>query len=655
MFNLNINYIFLALFIVFFYLLLNYYHLIKAKTNHFKNLLIIIRTIILIFVLILFVNPNIESLNEENKTIDLIVDNSKSMSYKSQNINKNIEKILNWSSENFINVNIYLFGDNYRKISNINEVDFTDDYTSFGEFFGSHNTNNDIILLSDGINNYGSSEIDYEQFNSINIIGFGDNDYLDLDINIELVDTLIYNEKIEIDVIVNKNIANQEISGKIFLSNNNNNQKIIGSYNLNKLNRQEIRLSLSLDEFENFNTIYIDNSYQEENYSNNSFNLILDNVNELKEKLLIISGSISQNTNYIKNIIKNNLHDYDINHLYRINQSMWNKSIENINFNNYDLVVLDDFPLYEYDSKILNQNMEKYSDKILYFLGPNNFRNNYILNYCDCEYLQLNKSILNKKNEDVYYNNKYYYIQPNNVSFSMNCKDNENFLYNNGNSFIKIKDNIILFLIPNMNSFSSSLQSKELLFNDLLLSIIDNEIYNNNRLFEIFLNSNNITLLNKSRIDIKFYKNFSDQKLFLNIYKDNNLYKRFNEFNRIDNNHFIKELLFDSSGDYLVQAELIDNDIKYSSNKLNVSVNNIDYELMNKGLNMEFLSIITNNTNGILYPYTDIDGFLENIEISNVNNVNYTKYDFKNYSYLLLVLVFLLSIEWYVRNKVGLV
>tara|TARA_B100001250_G_scaffold129073_1_gene109922 strand:- start:3576 stop:5546 length:1971 start_codon:yes stop_codon:yes gene_type:complete len=656
MLNLNINYTYVVLFIVFVCLLFNYYHLIKAKTNHFKKILIILRSIILISVLILLVNPNIERLNEENKTVDLIVDNSKSMAYKSQIINKNIEKILNWSSENFIDVNIYLFGDNYREISNINQIDFVDDYTSFGDLFSSHNTNNDIILLSDGINNYGSSEIDYEQFNSINIIGFGDSDYLDLDISIELADTLIQNEKIEISIIINKNIANQKISGKIFLSNNNNNNnKIIGSYNLNKLNSQEITLTLSADELENFNTIYIDNSYQEENYSNNSFNLILDDINELKKKLLIISGSISQNTNFIKNIIKNNLYDYDINHLYRINQSMWNKSIENINFNNYDLVVLDDFPLYEYDSKILNQNMKKYSNKILYFLGPNNFTSNYILNYCDCQYSKLNKNISNRKNEEVYYNNKYYYIQPNDVSFNIKCKDNENFLYNNGNSFIKIKDDMILFLIPNMNSFSSSLQNKELLFDDLLLSIIDNEIYNNNRLFEIFLNSNNITLANESRIDIKFYTTFSNQEIFLNIYKDNNLYNRFNEFNRIDNNHFVKDLLFDSSGDYLVQAELIDNDIKYSSNILNVSVNNIDYELMNKGLNMEFLSVVSNNTGGILYQYTDIDGFLENIEISNVNNVNYTKYDFKNYSYLLLFLVFLLSIEWYVRNKVGLV
>ena len=70
---------------------------------------------------------------------------------------------------------------------------------------------------------------------------------------------------------------------------------------------------------------------------------------------------------------------------------------------------------------------------------------------------------------------------------------------------------------------------------------------------------------------------------------------------------------------------------------------------------MEFLSVISSNTNGIFYKYSEIEQFLENIEISNVNNVNYTKYDFKNYSYLLFLLIFLLSIEWYIRNKVGLV
>ena len=76
---------------------------------------------------------------------------------------------------------------------------------------------------------------------------------------------------------------------------------------------------------------------------------------------------------------------------------------------------------------------------------------------------------------------------------------------------------------------------------------------------------------------------------------------------------------------------------------------------MNNDIDIELLSIISNNTNGLFYKNTDIDKFLENIEISNVNNVNYAKYDFKNHSYLLLMLIVLLSLEWYIRNKVGLV
>ena len=57
----------------------------------------------------------------------------------------------------------------------------------------------------------------------------------------------------------------------------------------------------------------------------------------------------------------------------------------------------------------------------------------------------------------------------------------------------------------------------------------------------------------------------------------------------------------------------------------------------------------------LFYKSINLDEFLENIEISKVNTVNYTKFDLNNLSYLLIIIIILISLEWYIRNKVGLV
>ena len=240
---------YIVLLIIFIYLLYNYYKLISARINHFQKLLIFVRSIILGFLFILFINPNILHSSIKNKTVDLIIDNSKSMGHNSKFIYKNIDKVISWGDENLINFNYYLFGNSFRRISNINEINFTDDYTSFSDLFNNFNTNNDIILISDGINNHGSNDFNYEDIESVNIIGFGDIFYLDSDISIELLDTLIINDSIKIDIMISKNINKQKISGDIFLNNNVINQQVIGSYNLNELNSQTISLFLSLDKF----------------------------------------------------------------------------------------------------------------------------------------------------------------------------------------------------------------------------------------------------------------------------------------------------------------------------------------------------------------------------------------------------------------------
>ena len=189
----------------------------------------------------------------------------------------------------------------------------------------------------------------------------------------------------------------------------------------------------------------------------------------------------------------------------------------------------------------------------------------------------------------------------------------------------------------------------------MILSVIDNEIYSNNRLFEIFVDTYNINIDTPLDVKIKLYDHENINDLFLNIYKDSKLYKQFDNLEKISLDLFSKEIVFNKSGEYVLQAGLELYNYNTNSNFINIKVNKIDREIFVEGINMEFLSVISNNTEGVFYKSINLDEFLENIEISKVNTVNYTKFDLNNLSYLLIIIIILLSLEWYIRNKVGLV
>ena len=639
---------------IFTYLVYKYYYLDSLKIKRYRNLLISIRLFIIFFLTALLINPNLKISINNNKVIDIVVDNSKSMNAKSEFLKKNINKIIKWGEEKSISFDFYIFGDSLRKISNINKINFKDSYTSFSKFFDSYKSDNNILLLSDGLNNHGSEDFNLDNFNAVNILGYGDEKFSKSDISIELLDTLYYSDSLRIDVLVSST-SKEKKTGEIYLNNTNNKKFRIGLYDLKNKYNKKISLYVSKDKIDINNTIFINNEKFESNYENNKFNLLVTKDTFTKKKLLIISGSISQNTNYIKNLIKNNLFDYNMDHLFRINKNLWNNSFSDYQLDSYDLVVFDDFPIYQKDNSLIMDFINTSNNKILYFLGPNNYANNYILEYCNCSFTKLNKPILNELNNNFNYNNSSYYLKPNEVYFSLKCEDEQDFYYDNSNSFISINNNIILFFIPNINDFNTNSSGDKLLFNDLVLSVIDNEIYSNNRLFELFSDSENINIDNPLNINLQFYDNLLINHLALNIYKDSFLYKKINDFDLENKNFIFKTLFFESSGDFLLEAEAVLNESKITSNVVSISVNEVNSELLNNDIDIELLSIISNNTNGLFYKNTDIDEFLENIEISNVNNVNYAKYDFKNHSYLLLILIVLLSLEWYIRNKVGLV
>ena len=654
MLKVDFSIIYFVFIVIFSFFLLNYIKLLISKVKKFFYLLILIRSVVIIILVTLIINPSITFSSFSNKTFDLVIDNSKSMKKYSQNLINNVKEIKDWGDKNKINFNFYIFGNSLRKIFDFDEIDFSDSYTDFSDFVNNYKSTNEVILFSDGLNNHGLTDINYKNLNCVNVIGYGNEVIPDLDISIELLDTVISNDSIKINVLVKKNLKNIYSSGSIYLNNKFNKNYSLINYNLKENSYQKISLTLPINKTDRFNSIYITSNHFESNYLNNSLELFLPENKFSSKKLLLISGSISNNTSYIKKIIKNNLYDYTIDHIYRLNNNLWSKSVNDFNFNDYSLLVFDDFPLYDDDNLIID-NLESKNQKIIYFLGPNNLSRNYILDFCNCDYKNVDNVVVNKISNEYFYKGNYYTLPSNEVNHIIQCNNDTNMSYDNGNTFISKYKNTILFLIPNLKESSYKIDGSNLIFEDLILSVIDNEIYSNNRLFEIFVDTYNINIDTPLDVKIKLYDYENINDLFLNIYKDSKLYKQSDNLEKISLDLFSKEIVFNKSGEYVLQAGLELYNYNTNSNFINIKVNKIDSEIFVEGINMEFLSVISNNTEGAFYKSINLDEFLENIEISKVNTVNYTKFDLNNLSYLLIIIIILLSLEWYIRNKVGLV
>ena len=71
-------------------------------------------------------------------------------------------------------------------------------------------------------------------------------------------------------------------------------------------------------------------------------------------------------------------------------------------------------------------------------------------------------------------------------------------------------------------------------------------------------------------------------------------------------------------------------------------------------LNKEYLDQIATTNHGM---YTNFNNFNEILDILNIDKINSYERSSRNilsYQYLLIILIFLLISEWYIRNKIGL-
>ena len=394
------------------------------------------------------------------------------------------------------------------------------------------------------------------------------------------------------------------------------------------------------------------------NLINNQKNFNFD-INDFKNiKTLLISGRLSNNTKYIKKILKEN--DLEFIHYFRKND------LESIK-GSYDLIIFDSFPSKKSHLNIINKN-EINSSKFLYFQGP--------VNESDLVYANdfLKKSLIkldikSDSDKNIYFksnsknnlvNGLIAQIAPFNSNYKATKTNLDNCIVDiNSNDLIISNEVDSLFIfIPDLLSISNETKVfyKNKNFDNLLEYLVKKTIKNNN-LINIFsdrniYNSNEFININLS-LDGNF---FEDDKIKLLIENSQGeLISKFDEFEKNNENNYTFSIKFQNEQMLFAQAQIeIDDDTYIKSNKISFLVKGSSKELSNFGLDQKTLEKISLSGNSKSYSINELDKFISNLDNSFQKKIKTTVFHFFNFQLFWFIIIVFLILEWIIRKKKGL-
>ena len=662
--------LFILSFIILGLFLIQYWKYLKYKKSKIKEILISLRLFSFSIILFLLINP-IFYINQTvliKPEIAVILDKSESIYHHFNEINFNYNKIdkifNNWSKDKNLLVNNYVLDKRIKKLKDNSKImEYTDfsDLKNFVEF----NKYDHYILITDGNSTQGIPLGYFSSFNSspIHTIGIGP---------IKSQDDL-YIEKVEYDKIESiNNYANIKVYLKVQIS-----KPIITYLNItNELGeniyQEKIEINaassgtkvfdvqLALNSITDNNFVEITPIINEVNKDNNMYTLHIDRkIN--KDKVLLISGSVSSNTPLIKSIILDN-NNFLVDHQFRINNNDWNQSENYYAECDPNIIILDDFPINANDQFFLKKVIDFSKTKnisILYFEGPQSnlssaelIRKN--IGTIDFELVGIEEEI----KIDIKKNSKTRIKKFPPIKRNILWKNEKNILeFIDNKAIITDNEGFNIIAIPNLSSiffkFKQTNESK--LFKSFINSIILKNYYKGNQLFTINVDKNRISIFEKIKIDIMFYNK--------NIYVDNVEIYSIDQYldtlkfktNNNQNNKWGSELEFSEPGNYKIYSLINLNDgSELKSNYINIKVNDLKIEYKDLIQEQNILMAISQKTNGTYSNINALETVLNRIDLKQKYKevkINYNVFSFQDYWWIIIIL---LSIEWYLRKKFGL-
>ena len=634
---------------------------IKKNSKFFNkpNLFFLNRFIIISILALLLLNFKF-SFNFSNQVkdkISIFIDNSLSMNEQIKNNNQIIVKLIDFQNildQKKIFYDIYSFDSDVNSIQDLEQIKFSENQTNFKNlltYIKKIETKNNIIV-SDGINTGSVIDNKLKDLKEMKVFSLGIGEDLffeDISINDSYFVNLDFlSDSIMLVVDFNYSL-NNNINKKIeFVFNDSSKSKYekINLYSGTEIYGSK-EFTLDKDDAKNLRYIKIDPVEFEKNISNNIFHIKYNSLFDFKN-VLLISGQLNNNTSYIKKLI--NLFDIEIlSHQYKI-KSKWNKQY---NLSNYDLIVFDNYPFSEEDIIDFKQ-YENLNTELVLFLGinPRTEINKFISVLSNLEYkIEENKNkfiLLDNADTDKF-------LPPIKTGINWYADDSEDCLlfYSDKSCVISKKNNSVYIFMNNLQSYSLQLQTDDLsdIFNDLLLRSLFLGLNEKPLLVKTKFKKTNFDL--NEHIDVQFFPNLkNDLKLVFEVLNSSDSLVFIKE---IDNFIEREKIQFNitNSGEYNCVTKLLDgeNILFKQDEQIRVSVLNVEEK--NLFLNEQYLQNISSTTNAKYFHLNELNDLISNFDGSESTKTFKYTLSYLSINKFLWLLIILVSLDWYLRTRKG--
>lgn len=625
-------------------------YLRNRKIMNVAKFLIICRVIAVLIIIVFFIQPifYITETSDEKVEFSVYIDNSESMknNISLSQIRSTVSDIQEWILNSGYSFNLNLIGDNIKSINNFDYIDFSDSVTNF-DSFRNHIINKEsdnFLLIADGNSPIVGLNHQYNFNKKVNVLGVGDRIVVKTNLD------KAYISKEDDDFFINIKINNEAIHNDLeldFFQNNN----LLDSYKINSfsdsLKLEKININyLGLNDYNDLKVI-LKNSKSEID----RVNVLSNSLKDLKP-IVLMSGGLSLNSRYVLNRL-NELFDLKVEFFYRIGNE-WN-NLPEYEYDKIGMLIFDNYPNSYRDlenfNKIVNS-AEENNIPIMVICGAGQ-RYELLDEISDLFLFEIKKTKVNRKLKENSRFNKYslsdFYVIQDSSLFSIECSKNiKNLKYDDESSAICYLDNKIIMFYPNISKIAYKtfeFNNEASYFNDFIGDIFKDSYYGDGdvELFtrkDQFYNNEKIKveLLNRSGVDLEGAK----------LYKDND-----NSRQEIPIN---KAFTISEPGEY--DIKLIDVQGRHIGKTIQIKIENFLNESKLEGQGYRFLFDISNESGGLYFDYSSgniieyLNKMKNNQDIN--NHKSYYKIDFKDYLFLLILSIFMLSIEWFFRKRRGL-